>query len=95
MFATTSFATVCLVLLLLYVFRRNIRTVNEIAPTIVDHSLRSVAAAAEYAEDVTLVNIAEANIELAQRAAAVEAALEQTPAINLRDLYRRSRGIAA
>ena len=92
---TMSFATVCFVLILLYIFRRNIRTINEIAPSIVEHSLHSVAAAAEYAEDITLINISEANIELAQRAKAVEDALATTPAVNIRDLHRKSRGVTS
>lgn len=90
---TASFASVALIVILLYVFRRNLKTVNETAPEIIDHGLKAMAAASEYAEDLTLVNISEANVELAQRAKAVEDALNNCPAINIRDLHRRTRGI--
>ena len=93
--AISSLTTLLLVALLVFVFRRNIATINEVAPDIIDHSLRSVAAAAEFGEDLTLVNISEANVELAKRAKAVEDALAETPAINIRQLHARSRGITA
>lgn len=87
--AISSITTVALVIILLIVFRRNVKTINEVAPDIIDHSLRSVAAAAEYGEELVLVNIDEQSIELQHRAKAIEDALATTPAINIRELHNR------
>ena len=87
-----SISSVLIVCVLLFVFRRNVTTINQIAPDIIDHSLRSVAAGAEYLEDLTLVNISEQELELQVRAKAISEALTQSPAIDIRSLHSRVRG---
>ena len=90
--AMSTLSIVIIVCVLLFIFRRNITTFNQIAPESVEHLLVSAAAATSYLEDLTLTNVSEQKLELQQRAAAIEQALQTTPAVNLRALHAKVSG---
>ena len=90
--AMSTLSIVLIVCVLLFVFRKNITTINQVAPEVIEHTLVSAAAAASYLEDLTLTNVSEQKLELQQRAAAIEAALQTTPAVNLRALHAKVSG---
>ena len=85
----STITSVIILVILLFVFWRNIKTINRTLPSIIDDGLNSLAAAAEYGRDLTYTNCAEARIELNQRAKAVAVAIEADGLVDIQALHNR------
>lgn len=90
MFASISFASVVMVVIIAFIFRSSLKKANETLPEVVNTTLGTLAKASRQLDSVVTVNCLESDVELNARAIAVQKQIEADGGlVDLNQLYNK------